>query len=110
MPKPLRLFALPLACVLVSACLARTAIDIVTLPVKAASAGVDAVTTSQAEADRNRGREIRKREERLGKLDRRYRQAAGRCSSGDRRACDDAARLRADIDALMPTVPYEGRD
>ena len=39
---------------------AGTAVDVVTLPVKAVSAGVDAATTSQAEADQKRGREIRK--------------------------------------------------
>jgi hypothetical protein len=38
---------------------AKTAVDVVTLPVKVASAGVDAVTTSQSEADEMRGREIR---------------------------------------------------
>jgi hypothetical protein len=48
-------------------CLAKTAIDIVTLPVKAASAGIDAVTTSQKEADEKRGRAIRKHEECMGK-------------------------------------------
>jgi hypothetical protein len=46
---------------------AHTAVDVVTLPVKVASAGVDAATTSQAEADRNRGRALRKAEERCRK-------------------------------------------
>ena len=46
---------------------ASTAVDVATLPVKAASAGVDAVTTSQAEADQKRGREVRKEEERIGR-------------------------------------------
>lgn len=55
---------LPLA---LSGCIARTAVDIVTLPVKAVGAGVDAVTTSQSEADEKRGREIRKQEEREGR-------------------------------------------
>ncbi|RJF90749.1 hypothetical protein [Sphingomonas cavernae] len=58
------LLALPLA---LGGCIAKTAVDIVTLPVKAASAGVDAVTTSQSEADEKRGREMRKQEEREGK-------------------------------------------
>lgn len=49
-----------------SGCLARTALDVVTLPVKVASSAVDAVTTSQAEADQKRGREIRKQEKREG--------------------------------------------
>ena len=65
--RPL-LFALPL---LLSGCLARTAVDLVTLPVKVVSAGVDVATTSQAEADQHRGREIREEEERLGRLARR---------------------------------------
>jgi hypothetical protein len=46
---------------------ADTAVDVVTLPVKAVSAGVDAATTSQSEADEKRGREIRKAEEKAGK-------------------------------------------
>ena len=49
---------------LLTGCLARTAVDIVTLPVKVAGKVVDVATTSQSEADRNRGREIRKAEER----------------------------------------------
>ena len=51
-------------------CIAQTAVDIVTLPVKVASAGVDAVTTSQAEADQKRGRQVRKYEECVGRADR----------------------------------------
>ncbi len=54
-----------------SGCIAKTAVDLVTLPVRAAvgvvSAGVDAVTTSQAEADRARGRELRQEDERRGR-------------------------------------------
>ena len=56
-----------------SGCLARTALDVATLPVKAASAGIDAATTSQAEADRKRGRQIRRQEECIGREDRRAR-------------------------------------
>ena len=40
--------------------IAKTAFDVVTLPVKIVSAGVDAATTSQSEADEKRGRELRK--------------------------------------------------
>jgi formate dehydrogenase assembly factor FdhD len=53
-----------------SGCIAQTALDIVTLPVKAVSSGIDAVTTSQSEADEKRGRKIREREECIGKEDR----------------------------------------
>ena len=46
---------------------ASTAVDVVTLPVRAVSAGVDAATTSQKEADEKRGRELRKQDEQRGK-------------------------------------------
>lgn len=46
---------------------ARTAVDIVTLPVKVVAKGVDLATTSQSEADQNRGRALRKAEEDFGK-------------------------------------------
>jgi uncharacterized lipoprotein YajG len=55
---------------------AKTAVDVVALPVKAVSAGVDAVTTSQSEADEKRGREMRNAEEEAGK---RERQSAEAC-------------------------------
>ena len=47
--------------------IASTAVDVATLPVKVVSAGVDAATTSQSEADQKRGRELRKAEERAGR-------------------------------------------
>jgi hypothetical protein len=58
---------------------AGAAVDVVTLPVKVASAGVDAVTTSQSEADEKRGRELRKQDEKRGKL---ARAMADRCRKG----------------------------
>ena len=58
---------------------ARTAVDVVTLPVKVASAGVDAATTSQKEADEKRGRELRKQDEERG---RQSRAMAERCRKG----------------------------
>lgn len=58
---------------LLPGCLAKTALDVATLPVKAASAAVDAATTSQSEADEKRGRKIREREECMGKEERRAR-------------------------------------
>ena len=57
-----------------SGCVAKTALDIVTLPVRAAGtavgavgSGVDAVTTSQSESDQKLGRKIRKQEECIGR-------------------------------------------
>jgi len=54
-----------------SGCIAKTAVDLVTLPVRATvavvGAGVDAVTTSQAEADRAAGKRLREEDERRGR-------------------------------------------
>ena len=47
---------------LLSGCLARTAVDVVTLPVRVVGKGIDAVYTSQAERDRARGKRERKAE------------------------------------------------
>jgi hypothetical protein len=58
---------------------ASTAVDVVTLPVKVVSAGVDAATTSQSEADEKRGRELRKAEEARG---REARKLEERCRKG----------------------------
>ena len=67
----MRILIAAAAAFMLSGCLAKTAVDIVTLPVKVASAGVDAVTVSQSEADEKRGRAIREHEECLGKEARR---------------------------------------
>ena len=92
----------PAAALLLSGCLAKTALDVVTLPVKVASAGVDAVTTSQSEADQKRGREIRLREEKLGKLQREFDKLQGQCLDGDRRACERQSSIRAQLDSIGP--------
>ena len=89
----MRVLLLPLTAFLLSGCLARTAVDLVTLPVKVVSAGVDAATTSQAEADQRRGRQIREEEERLGRLARRCRR------NPDREEC---AELRAQPGDAIP--------
>lgn len=73
----------PLAALLLSGCIARAAVDVVTLPVKAGSQVVDWSTTSQEEADRNRGREMRKQEERDAR-------AARKQAKADRQRCRDA--------------------
>ena len=102
-------FVAPLAALLLSGCLARTALDVVTLPVKVASKGVDLATTSQSEADQKRGKEIRQREERLGKLEREFDKLQGQCLRGDVRACERQSSIKAQIDAIVPTIPYEAK-
>jgi hypothetical protein len=91
-------FVLPaVAALAFSGCIAKavvdTAVTAIKVPVKAASAGVDAVTTSQSEADEKRGRALRKEEERLGKA---------------RRACDAARRDGRYVEKRCPFA--EGRD
>lgn len=54
---------LPLAA---GGCLAKTAFDVATAPVRVASKAVDWSTTSQSEADRNYGRKMRRAEAREG--------------------------------------------
>ena len=70
------ILALPLALTGCITSIAKTAVDVVTLPVKVVSKGVDLATTSQSEADEQRGRELRKAEEEAGQQ---ARQAAGLC-------------------------------
>jgi len=69
--KPLILIPVTLA---ISGCVvgtvARTAVDVATIPVKIASAGVDAATTGQSEADEKRGRELRKADEKRARDER----------------------------------------
>ena len=84
------LLLLPLLGGCVVGTVARTAVDVATIPVKVASAGVDAVTTSQSEADQKRGRELRKQEERRG---REARLAAERCRKGKPLPADDCAAV-----------------
>ncbi len=86
-------------------CIARTAVDIVTAPVKVVGKGVDLATTSQSEADEKRGRELRKREEELGKLERRYEKEMEDCSDGDDRACFRAKETYSEIQILLRDWP-----
>ncbi|WP_084583278.1 hypothetical protein [Sphingomonas azotifigens] len=67
------LLMLPL---LAGGCVVKTAANVVTLPVKAGAKAVDWTTTSQDEADRNRGREMRKREKECRKHPERCQQDA----------------------------------
>lgn len=61
---------------LLSGCVGSVVKTVVTAPIKATGAVIDATTTSQAEADRNRGRELRKQEERDEKLRKKQEKAA----------------------------------
>ena len=86
----MRALILPVVSFALAGCttIASTAVDVVTLPVKVVSAGVDAATTSQAEADEKRGREMRKAEEERGKQ---LRLTEERCSKGRALPTDDCS-------------------
>ena len=86
---------------LTGGCLAKTAFDVATAPVRVVSQGADWATTSQDEADRNRGREMRRREEHLGDLQRDYEKQAERCERGREEACREAVAIRREIDAAL---------
>lgn len=92
MRKPIFLLSLvPLA---LGGCIAKTAVDIVTLPVRAVGQAADWATTSQDEADRNYGRKMRKAEAREGKERRAWEK---RCRK-DPQGCDEYDGYRAGYD------------
>ena len=95
--KPFVLLGLvaPLA---LTGCIASAVGAVVTAPVKIVSKGVDLATTSQSEADENRGRAMRKAEERLGKLQRQRDKALRQCDNGDHDACQLARQIQDQID------------
>ncbi len=74
---------------------------VVTAPVKAVGQVADWSTTSQDEADRNRGRAMREREETLGKLSRQRDKAAEKCRDGREDQCQRAEVLEHEIEAVM---------
>lgn len=67
MPKPLLAVGMAALPLLSGGCVAKTIVDVATLPVKAGAQVVDWSTTSQEEADRNYGRKMREREAREGR-------------------------------------------
>ena len=76
---------------LAGGCVAKTAWDVATLPVKAAGKAVDWTTTSQYEADRNYGKKMRKQEEREG----RERKKAAEACRKDPEKCGEYDGYRA---------------
>lgn len=101
---------LPFAALSLTGCVAKTAFDVVTAPVRAGAQVADWATTSQDEADRARGREIRRREERLGELQQDLAKLEQECLDGDDAACREAVATRREIDEVLPSVPVEPED
>ncbi len=93
-----RFVAVSLIFLMTSGCLARLAADVVTAPVKVVSKTADVLTTSQSEADEKRGREVRKEEERTGKLARERDKAQRACAKNpESDACARVDQLNDEI-------------
>jgi hypothetical protein len=86
----MRILLAAVLCPLLSGCvvgsIANAAVDIAALPVKVASAGIDAATASRSEADEKRGRALRRQDEERGRL---FREAQERCRKGTPVPTDD---------------------
>ncbi len=84
--------------ILLQGCVASMVSNVVTAPVKIVSKTTDILTTSQSESDEKRGRDMRKREENVGKLSRQLKKVRERCADGDRDACKKARDIRDQIE------------
>ena len=84
--------------ILLQGCVASMVSNVVTAPVKIVSKTTDILTTSQSESDEKRGRDMRKREEHVGKLSRQLKKVQERCADGDRDACKKARDIRDQIE------------
>ena len=73
---------------------AETAVDVVSIPVKVASAGVNAALPNQKKADEKRGAELRKQDEERG---REARAMADRCQSGNPLPGDNCGAVQAPL-------------
>ena len=105
-----------IAPLLLGGCIARTAFDVVTAPVRVASKAVDLATTSQSEKDEKAGREARQTDQELGKLQRQYEDQLEDCDEGKEKACRKARETYAEIRLLLPpssspaSSEWEGSD
>ena len=96
-------FALLLAAIpSLSGCLAKTMVNIATAPVRMVDKTVDLATTSQSESDEKRGRELRRRNERLAQLESAYHRHSVQCDAGDDDACDKREAEAAEMARLRP--------
>jgi uncharacterized protein (DUF2147 family) len=84
--------------ILLQGCVASMVSNVVKAPVKIVSKTTDILTTSQSESDEKRGRDMRKREENVGKLSRQLKKVQERCADGDRDACKKARDIRDQIE------------
>ncbi|MFB0873866.1 MULTISPECIES: hypothetical protein [unclassified Sphingobium] len=83
------MIAAPLLMLALPGCVAKTALDIATMPVRAGAQAADWATTSQDEADRNYGRKMRKQEAREGReMKKREKERRRQCREAGYQDCD----------------------
>lgn len=97
MGKQLILIAAVAPILVLQGCVTSIVKEVVTAPIKIVSKTADVLTTSQSEADEKRGKQIRMREENLGKLARKSDKARKKCADGDNDACSEQEALEAEI-------------
>jgi predicted Holliday junction resolvase-like endonuclease len=90
-------FALP-------GCVTSVIKEVVTAPVKIVSKTADVLTTSQSEADEKRGRDMRKKEERLGKLARERDKLREKCEDGSKDSCEKLRDVEEELEAERDSV------
>lgn len=102
-----RLIFVNVFALLLSGCVAKALVDVATAPVRIASKAADLATTSQAEADQKRGRELRKLEQRYGALERDYRRENLRCIEGRRESCESRDAMAVEMAEIRPQIPVQ---
>ena len=104
----MRLNLLPLlAALTLSGCGVGTLVNVASAPVRVAGKAVDMSTTSQSEADENRGRELRRLEKEYGQLERRYRKEEKSCAKGQTKSCDKRDALEENMAAIRAQLPAQ---
>ena len=91
--SPRLILSLALVPLLAGGCVAKTAWDVATAPVRVGSQVVDWTTTSQDEADRNAGRKLRKQQ---AEEERQRRKEEKRAREEEKRARQNAERIQRD--------------
>ena len=100
MPRAIMLVVL-LPAALLSGCVVKTVVSAASAPLRIAGKAADLATTSQSEADENRGRAMRHNDENLRKLQKAYRKALVNCNKGRGADCADAERISEQITKIQ---------
>ncbi len=93
----MRIFLAAISFFCLQGCVASVVTGVITAPIKVVSKTADVLTTSQSEADENRGRALRKREGQIAKLERERDKQQEKCDDGKNEACDRVAGIKAEI-------------